>query len=201
MVDEGWIANLGGSAVRTAFGRKNADHPPMRAFWLFAMIWAACSPVQGASLDSPPCSFRYPPSTARSGGPRCLQHARASAFPEQSAGYRDGSVVAPCEPATSSVTEISLGAEWHCWPKSGPANAAFGSFFTLSKRKGTPASFRLKTARSTISGAMRESDKLLVFLSDRDLIQMINVKDRRLRAHRMPFPVSAMPSPAAATST
>ena len=38
-----------------------------------------------------------------------------------------------------------------CWPKSGPANAAFGSFFTLSKRKGTPASFRLKTARSTIS--------------------------------------------------
>src|SRR5580704_8403688 len=39
----------------------------------------------------------------------------------------------------------------HCWPKSGPANAAFGSFFTLSKRKGTPASFRLKTARSTIS--------------------------------------------------
>jgi hypothetical protein len=53
MVDEGWIANLGGSAARTAFGRKNADHPPMRAFWLFAMVWAACSPVQGASLDSP----------------------------------------------------------------------------------------------------------------------------------------------------
>jgi len=25
----------------------------MRAFWLFAMIWAACSPAQGASLDSP----------------------------------------------------------------------------------------------------------------------------------------------------
>ena len=39
--------------MHTAFGRNDADHPPMRAFWLFAMIWAACSPAQGASLDSP----------------------------------------------------------------------------------------------------------------------------------------------------
>ena len=53
MVGKGWTANLGGSAVRTAFGRNDADHPPMRAFWLFAMIWAVCSPAQGASLDSP----------------------------------------------------------------------------------------------------------------------------------------------------
>ena len=53
VVGKGWIANLGGSAVRTAFGRNDADHPPMRAFWLLAMIWAVCSPAQGASLDSP----------------------------------------------------------------------------------------------------------------------------------------------------
>src|SRR5580692_13113070 len=55
MVGKGWIANLGGSALHTAFGRNDADHPPMRAFWLFAppMIWAVYSPAQGASLDSP----------------------------------------------------------------------------------------------------------------------------------------------------
>ena len=53
MVDEGWIANLGGSAVRTAFGRNDADHPPLRVFWFLAIVWAACSPAEGASLDSP----------------------------------------------------------------------------------------------------------------------------------------------------
>jgi hypothetical protein len=53
MVGKGWIAKLGGAAVRTAFGRNDADRPPMRAFWLLAMVWAACSPVQGASLASP----------------------------------------------------------------------------------------------------------------------------------------------------
>jgi hypothetical protein len=53
MVGKRWIAKLGGSAVRTPFGRNDADHPPMRAFWLFAMIWAVCSAAHGASLDSP----------------------------------------------------------------------------------------------------------------------------------------------------
>ena len=53
MVGKGWIAKLGGSAVRTAFGRNDADHLPLRAFWLFAIIWAVCSPAHGTSLDSP----------------------------------------------------------------------------------------------------------------------------------------------------
>ena len=38
--------------MRLGAARGSASHR-MRAFWLFAVIWAACSPVQGASLDSP----------------------------------------------------------------------------------------------------------------------------------------------------
>jgi hypothetical protein len=39
--------------MHTAFGGNDADHPPMCAFWLFAMIWAVCSSAHGTSLDSP----------------------------------------------------------------------------------------------------------------------------------------------------
>ena len=70
MVGKVWIAELfGGSAMRTAFGRNDADHPPRRALWLFAMIWAACSPSKGGIAG-----LAYRPPAAQ--GQLQRQHAR-----------------------------------------------------------------------------------------------------------------------------
>src|SRR6202035_1323375 len=49
-----------------------------------ALLDRPCRSSANIISDEGPCSFRYPPSTTRSRGPRCLQHARSSGVPERS---------------------------------------------------------------------------------------------------------------------
>jgi len=60
--------------------------------WYGFAAQGGCTRITGSALPlisqhyigEGPCSFRYPPSTARSRRPRCLQHARASGVPDRS---------------------------------------------------------------------------------------------------------------------
>ncbi len=72
------------SAALLAIVRRSAGTASLLKEAARALLDRPCRSSANIISDEGPCSFRCPPSTARSRGPRCLQLARASGVPERS---------------------------------------------------------------------------------------------------------------------